>query len=277
MLPDKAGWLKHVAVHVFTLKPGEITPWLGPPELDPDRQRFDGTFFGEFHIICHQTMRCLSSSADDRSDGEEDDDRAFSQINALSSPASTPPQVGLPDSPDLAEKINGPSTSMVATVEPLRLLRSPPRSPREPERVLSNRTSGSADDVEAELIPTSPTPSINASQNANSNREDSQSPHPLSHGSPMQTQSQFPMPHVNRFRRGMFQIRASAQPSLPPGFGISMSQSQGRLPASQTLRSLGSSQVGAPSSQSQTNGNGLSWLNTQAFRLPETQDTYESD
>jgi len=220
---------------------------------------------------------CLSSSADDRSDGEEeDDDRAFSQINALSSPASTPPQVGLPDSPDLAQKINGPSASMAATVEPFRLIRSPLPSPREPERVLSNRTSGSADDVEAELIPTSPTPSINASPNANSNREDSQSPHPLSRGSPMQTQSQFPMPTVNRFRRGMFQIRTSAPPPLLSGFGVSMSQSQSRPPTSQTLWSLGSSQVSAPGSQSQTNGNGMS-LYTQAFRLPETQDSYESD
>lgn len=33
---DEAGWIKHVAVHVFNLKPGERTPWLGPPELDPD-------------------------------------------------------------------------------------------------------------------------------------------------------------------------------------------------------------------------------------------------
>ena len=124
---------------------------------------------------------------------------------------------------------------------------------------------------------TSPTPSINASQNTNSNREDTQSPHPLSHGSPMQTQSQFPMPSANRFRRGMFQIRSSAQPPLRSGFGISMSQSQSRLPTSQTLRSLGSSQVSNPSSQSQTNGDGMSWMYTQAFRPPETQDTYESD
>ena len=53
MLPDKEGWLKHVAVHVFTLKPGEITPWLGPPELDPDRQGVDGVFFGEFYTDRH--------------------------------------------------------------------------------------------------------------------------------------------------------------------------------------------------------------------------------
>jgi len=85
----------------------------------------------------------------------------------------------------------------------------------------------------------------------------------------MQTQSQFPMPNVNRFRRGTFQIR--------PRLGPSMSQSQGRLPTSQTLRSLGSSQASDPSSQSQTNGNGMSGLCTQAFRPPETQESYESD
>lgn len=45
---DELGWVKHVAVHIFTLKPGERTPWLGPPELDPDRQQTpvaDGAFF----------------------------------------------------------------------------------------------------------------------------------------------------------------------------------------------------------------------------------------
>ena len=50
-LPDESGWIKHIAVHVFTLKPGEMTPWLGPPELDPDRQRVDGMFFVEFRVI----------------------------------------------------------------------------------------------------------------------------------------------------------------------------------------------------------------------------------
>ena len=270
-LPDEKEWLIHVAVHVFTLKPGETTPWLGPPELDPDRRRVDGMFFEEFHGICQETLGYLSYPVDDRSDGEEeDDDRAFSQINALSSPASTPPQVGLPESPDFAEKVNGPSVSMAATVEPLRLIRSPSRSPREPERVLSHRTSGSADDVEAELLPTSPSPSINASQNTNSNQEDTQSPHSLSHGLPMQTQSQFPMPNVNRFRRGTFQIPSLRQQHLPSGFGMSQSQSP-------PLRPLGSSQASAPSSQSQTNGNGMSCMYTQAFRPPETQDSYESD
>lgn len=215
-------------------------------------------------------------SADNQSDGEDDDDdRAFSQINALSSPASTPPQVELPDSPDLSEKINGPSAAATTTFEPLRLS----RSPRELERVLSNRTSGSADDVEAELIPASPTPSINASQSANSNQEDSQSPHPFSHGLPIQTRPQFPRPNVNRFRRGTFQIRSSVSTQAPLrfGFGMSTPQSQSQQIPSQTLRSPDGSQVNAPSSQSQTNGNGMSWLNTQAFRPPETQDPYESD
>lgn len=93
----------------------------------------------------------------------------------------------------------------------------------------------------------------------------------------MQTQSQFPVPNVSRFRRGMFQIRSTAQPPLRSGFGMSLSQGQGQLTGSQTLRSLGSSQVGSPSSESQTNGSGMGWLNTQAFFPPETQDTYESD
>ena len=208
------------------------------------------------------------SFADDQSGGEDDDDdRAFSQINALSSPASTPPQVGLPDSPDLSEKINGPSASMITTVEPLPLL----HSPGEPERALSHRTSGSADDVEAELVPTSPTPSLNASQNANPN---SPSPHILSH-TPAQTQSRFPVADINMFRRARFQMnRPPTQTSLRFGFGTSTPQSQGRPTASQALRSPVGSQVSPPSSQ---NGDGMSWMNTQAFRLPETQGSYESD
>ncbi|KAF9645387.1 hypothetical protein BDM02DRAFT_580795 [Thelephora ganbajun] len=237
---DEADWIRHVSIHVFTLKPNERTPWLGPPELDPDRQ---------------QASTADAPFPDDRSDDDDDDDHAFSQINALSSPASTPPQIGLPDSPDLSEKINDG-----------------------PERALSHRTSTSADDVEAELIPISPTPSINASQNAN--QENSQNLHLLPHVSPVQTQSQFPSVSVNRFRRGTFQIRSPAQTSLRFGFGMSTPQGQGRLSASQTLlQSPGSSQVDAPSSQSQTNENGTSWLNlnTQAFRPPETQDSYESD
>ena len=164
---------------------------------------------------------------------------------------------------------------MVATVEPLRLLRSPDES----ERALSHRTSGSADDVEAELIPASPTPSANASQNTNSNagssRESPQYLHLLSHVSPAHTQSQSPSVNINRFRRGIFQIHSPAPTSLRFEFGVGTPQSQGRPTASHTLRSPDSSQVGAP--ESQTNRNGMSWLNTQAFRPPETQDSYESD
>ena len=73
----------------------------------------------------------------------------------------------------------------------------------------------------------------------------------------------------------MFQIRPPAETPLRFGFGIGTPQSQPT--ASQTLRSLDGSQFSAPSSQSQTNRNGMSWLNTQAFRPPETQDSYESD
>lgn len=281
ILPDEIGWIKHVSVHVFTLKPGERTPWLGPPELDPERQRVDGMFFAylaSYDLIL--TTETLATLADEQSDGggeddEDEDDRAFSQINALSSPASTPPQVGLPDSPDFSEKINGPSTSAATEVEPLRLLRSPGQL----ERVLSHQTSASADDVEAELIPTSPTPSINATQSVNSNPEGSQSPHHLSHGSPAPSQPQLQRPVVNRFRHGTFQVRYSAPTQTPLrfGFGLGSLYSQSRLAASQTLRSPDDSQANASNSQSQTNGNGLSWLNTQAFRPPETQDSYESD
>ena len=38
MLETESEWIKHVSIHVFTLKPYERTPWLGPPELDPERQ-----------------------------------------------------------------------------------------------------------------------------------------------------------------------------------------------------------------------------------------------
>ena len=218
----------------------------------------------------------LSPFTDNLSDVEEDDDdRAFSEINALSSPASTPPQVGLPDSPDLSQKINGPSVSMAADVEPLRLL----QSPGELEHVLSHRSSSSTDDVEADLVPTSPAPSsINASQNSNPNRKDSRSPHLLPRGPSMQTQSPFLASGVNRFRRGTLQIRSPAQASVRFGSGLRTPQSQDRPIASQTLRSPDSEQVGATSSQSQGNGSGMSWLNTQAFRPPaETQELYESD
>jgi len=229
---DEIEWIKHVAVHVFTLKPGERTPWLGPPELNPDLQR-------------------AATVDDNQSDGEDDDDRAFSQINALSSPASTPPQVGLPDSPDLAEKLNGPSASAIATIQPLRLLSSDAL-----ERSLSHRTSASADDIEADLIQTSPTPSVNASLH----------PHILSSPRPMLTQTQSPSPNVNRFRRGVFQIHFPAQMSVCSEAWMNPPQSPRPLAASQTLPSPNSS----PTDE-------MSWLNTQAFRPPETQNSYESD
>ena len=54
-------------------------------------------------------------------------------------------------------------------------------------------------------------------------------------------------------------------------------QSQGQLAASQTLQTPDSSQVDGRSSQDQTNGIGMSWLNTQAFHAPESQGTYDSD
>lgn len=203
---------------------------------------------------------------DNRSDGEDNDDRAFSQINALSSPASTPPQAELPDSPDLAEKVNGPSASAVTTIEPLRLLSSDALQPS-----VSHRTSASADDVEADLMRTSPTPSINASlsTNSNSSQEASLHPHILSsRSSPVLSQTQFPSVDVGRFRRGVFQIRFPAQMSTRSQPWMSMPQSQGPLSASQTIRSPNGSQ---------TNGDGMSWMNTQAFRPPDPQDSYESD
>jgi len=165
---------------------------------------------------------------------------------------------------------------MITAVDPLRLL----RSPDELEPSLSHRTSGSADDVEAELVPKSPSPSTNASQNpgskSNPNQEESRYPNPPSQATPVQTQSQFPLANVNRFRRGTFQISSHAE-TLRFGFGVGTPRSQGRPTSSQTLRSPDSSQVGASSSQSQTNGDGTSWLNTQAFRPPQSQDSYESD
>lgn len=211
--------------------------------------------------------------AGDQSDGEDYDDdyRTFSHTNALSSPASTPPQQELPDSPDLAEKINGPSASVLTPVEPLRLLGSPP----ELERALSHRTSGSADDVEASLMPASPQPS---SQNTNSTQEEPQYLRLPSQTTPAQTRFPFPPANVNRFRRGTFQLNSPGESPLRFEFGLETPQSQSQPIASQTLRSPDSTQAGALGSQSQTNGSGgTSWLNTQAFRLPESQDLYESD
>lgn len=225
-------------------------------------------------IRVNTILNVFDIAADDQSDGEDYDDdyRTFSHTNALSSPASTPPQQELPDSPDLAEKINGPSASVITTVEPLRLL----RSPCEPERSLSHRTSGSADDVEASLMPVSPPqPSNNSSQNTNSSQDDPQYLRLLSQAAPVQqARSQFLPSNANRFRRGTFQINTPAESPLRFGFGLNAPQSQSQPIPSQTLRSSDSSQVGA---QSQTNENGASWLNTQAFRSPESQDLYESD
>ena len=173
----------------------------------------------------------------------------------------------LPDSPDLAEKINGPSTSAAAAFEPFRLL-----SPIVPERSLSHRSSGSAADVEADLVPTSPTPSIlNVSQNASSNANQETSLYSqllTSRPPPVRALTQSPPP--NRFRRGVFQINPLSQtsPRSESGMSVLRAQSQSQPPASQTLRAAGSSQM---------NGGGMSWLNTQAYRLPETQDSYESD
>ena len=66
-----------------------------------------------------------------------------------------PPQIVLPGSPDLGEKIGGPSTSAITTD----LF----------ERPLSPPTSASADDVEADLIGTSPAPSDNTPHYEGSN------------------------------------------------------------------------------------------------------------
>ena len=51
---NEVDWVKHVAVHVFTLQPGERTPWLGPPELDPDLRHdspVDGAFPVGFYVV----------------------------------------------------------------------------------------------------------------------------------------------------------------------------------------------------------------------------------
>ena len=56
-------WIKHVSIHVFTLKPNERTPWLGLPELDPDHQRVpavNGVFFAGFHTTRY-SIEILSS------------------------------------------------------------------------------------------------------------------------------------------------------------------------------------------------------------------------
>jgi hypothetical protein len=45
---DEVDWVKHIAVHVFTLKAGERTPWLGPPELDPARHQRASVVSGAF-------------------------------------------------------------------------------------------------------------------------------------------------------------------------------------------------------------------------------------
>ena len=207
-------------------------------------------------------MTLLDDQSDREDDDDDDGDRAFSEINAMSSPASTPPQAELPNSPDLAEKINGPSASAFATAGPSHLI-----SPVVPERTLSHRTSASVDDVEAGLVPTSPSPSINAPRDPNSNQETSQvlpPPQPL----PTSPQSLLPSISAARFRRGIFQMESPSQRSLRFGRWTDGSQSQSQPPASQTLQS---------SNDSQMNGNGLSWLNTQAFHPPEVQGSYESD
>ena len=51
---DENGWIQHAYLHVFTLKPGKRTPWLGPPEENPDLERVlpvDGAFL---HMIAEQ-------------------------------------------------------------------------------------------------------------------------------------------------------------------------------------------------------------------------------
>ena len=92
---NQAEWMEHVSIHVFTLEPYERTPWLGPPELDPDRQHVSAVD-GAFYSIPPNTILNVSDTcADDQSDG--DDYRASSQSNTLSSPASAPPPRSLED------------------------------------------------------------------------------------------------------------------------------------------------------------------------------------
>lgn len=50
-LPTELEWVKHSAFHIFSLKPGERTKWLGPPDEDPDRQLPGTPFFSKMDYI----------------------------------------------------------------------------------------------------------------------------------------------------------------------------------------------------------------------------------
>jgi hypothetical protein len=162
MFDTESDWIKHVSIHVFTLKPYERTPWLGPPELDPDRHlalAVEGVSPAGF---CRSPLsRSLVLAADEQPDGQGgDDDRAFLKRNILSLPAGTHPRAELPKFPHLFKKINRPFTSATSTVNPL-----PLRFPGAPERSLSHQASASVDGVKVDLTPAvrppSPTPVTN--------------------------------------------------------------------------------------------------------------------
>ena len=136
---SESEWLKHVAVHVFTLEPGKRVQWLGPPELDPDRElpAADGAFFANLCMVGYST-ETFGSPTDDQSPGVDDgynteNPRTVSRVNGSFSAASMLPQPEFPGFPDVSGNITNPSAPVITTVEHLRLS----HSPDEPGRTVS--------------------------------------------------------------------------------------------------------------------------------------------
>jgi hypothetical protein len=94
----KTEWMIHVAVHVFTLKPGERTP--GSDRRNWIQIAVSSALFRRRWCVSH--VASFDSLPDnlcyftDNRLGGGDDERDYT--NAISSPASTPPQVHFPDS-----------------------------------------------------------------------------------------------------------------------------------------------------------------------------------
>ena len=107
---DEAEWIKHVAIHVFTLKPDERVPWLGLPETDPDRKlpAAEGAFFLTLHTTAYSTQ-VFGTPTDDKSAGV--DGGAGSAVVKSDVPSSDPMELAPPDAGTSATRTLGPSPS----------------------------------------------------------------------------------------------------------------------------------------------------------------------
>lgn len=107
---DEAEWIKHIAIHIFTLKPDKRVLWLGPLETDPNCKlpAAEGVFFLTLHMTVYSTQ-VFSMPTDNKSTGV--DSSAGSAIVKSDVPSSDPMELAPPDAGMSATRTLGPSPS----------------------------------------------------------------------------------------------------------------------------------------------------------------------